>query len=60
VCPLLGIARGLASTGNRRETEEHFRVHDTPTRGDPLHRTVELPQPVNADVADLFNRLFGR
>jgi hypothetical protein len=55
-----GTPRGGASTANRRLIEQHFRVHDTPTRGDPLHRTVELPEPVTADVADLFNRVFGR
>jgi hypothetical protein len=35
-------------------------VHDTPTRADPLHRTVELPKPVTAEVAALFNQIFGR
>jgi hypothetical protein len=37
-----------------------FRVHDTPTRRDTLHRTVELPMPVTAEAAEEFNRLFGR
>jgi len=55
-----GVPRGPASTASRRSVEEHFRVHDTPTRSDPLHRTVELPKPVTQDVAELFNRLFGR
>ena len=40
------------------EVEKHFRVHNT--GNDPLHRTVELPKPVTQEVADLFNRLFGR
>jgi hypothetical protein len=44
----------------RSDVESHFRVHDTPSRRDPLHRTVELPKPVTPEVADLFNRLFGR
>jgi hypothetical protein len=53
------------------ETREHsralrlavaaqFRIHDTPTRRDPLHRTVELPKPVAQHVVDRFNRVFGR
>lgn len=45
---------------DRTEVEKHFRVHDTPSRRDPLHRPIELPQPVTAEVAELFNRLFGR
>ena len=44
----------------REIVEAAFRVHDTPTRRDPSHRTVELPRPVTQDVADRFNRLFGR
>jgi hypothetical protein len=49
-----------AGRASRADVEQHFRVHDTPSRRDPLHRTVELPKPVTADVAELFNRLFGR
>jgi hypothetical protein len=49
-----------AGHADRTEIEKHFRVHDTPSRRDPLHRTVELPQPVTPEVAELFNRLFGR
>jgi hypothetical protein len=49
-----------AGRANRSDVEQHFRVHDTPSRRDPLHRTVELPHPVSAEVAELFNRLFGR
>jgi hypothetical protein len=49
-----------ASAAPREDVARHFRVHDTPTRSDPLHRTVELPKPVTQEVADLFNRLFGR
>jgi hypothetical protein len=48
------------SSAPRETVEEHFPVHDTPTRRDPYHRTVELPKPVTQEVADLFNRLFGR
>jgi hypothetical protein len=55
-----GEPRGPAGEAARADVERHFRVHDTPTRADPLHRTVELPKPVTPEVADLFNRLFGR
>jgi hypothetical protein len=44
----------------RADVEPHFRVHNTPTRRDKLHRTIELPKPVTAEVAERFNRLFGR
>jgi hypothetical protein len=56
-------ARGTtapAGAAPRSEVEKHFRVHDTPSRRDPLHRTVELPKPVTPEVAELLNRLFGR
>jgi hypothetical protein len=49
-----------AGVAARSAVEKRFRVHDTPSRRDPLHRTVELPKPVTAEVADEFNRLFGR
>jgi hypothetical protein len=55
-----GIAIGAASTADRDDVEQIFPVHDTPTRRDPLHRTVELSKPVTQDVADRFNQLFGR
>jgi hypothetical protein len=48
------------SQAPRGEVEKSFPVHDTPTRKDPLHRTVELPKPVTKDIGDLFNLLFGR
>lgn len=47
-------------SAHRADIETHFHVHDTPTRNDPLHRTVELPRQVTQEIADLFNRLFGR
>jgi hypothetical protein len=50
----------LSSSADRSSVEKHFRVHDTPTKKDPFHRTVELPKPVTKDVADIFNKLFGR
>ena len=49
-----------AGVAARPDVEKHFRVHDTPSRRDPQHRTVELPRPVTPEVAELFNRLFGR
>jgi hypothetical protein len=45
---------------DREAVEAVFRVRDTPTRRDPWHRTVELPRPVTQEVAERFNRLFGR
>ena len=44
----------------RSHVEAVFRVHETKSGRDPLHRTIELPKPVTPDVADKFNRLFGR
>ncbi len=55
-----GTPRGPASMASRPNVEQHFRVHDTPTRADPLHRTIELPKPISQQTADLFNQLFGR
>ena len=55
-----GDPRGQASTASREAVEKYFRVHDTPPRRDPLHRTVELPKPVTQEAADLLNQLFGR
>lgn len=49
-----------AGQAARADVESVFPVHDTPTRRDPLHRTVELPQPVTPEVAEQFNRLFRR
>jgi len=47
-----------APSALRSDVEKQFRVHNT--GADPLHRTVELPKPVTQEVADSFNRLFGR
>jgi RHS repeat-associated protein len=55
-----GQPKGESSSAARGSVEQSFPVHDTPTRADPLHRTVELPKPVTKQVADLFNRIFGR
>jgi hypothetical protein len=51
---------GPASEADRADVEAIFPVHDTPTRADRLHRTVELPKPVTQETADLLNRVFGR
>lgn len=45
---------------NRSDVEKHFRVRNTGTTRDPLHRTVELEKPVTTAAAELFNRVFGR
>ena len=37
-----------------------FKVHLTPTRNDPFHHTVELPDPVTAEIATKFNEILGR
>jgi len=55
-----GTPKGAASQAARGDVEQAFKVHDTPTRADPLHRTVELPKPVTQQIADTFNRIFGR
>ena len=47
-----------APSAVRGEVEKWFPVHETGS--DPLHRTVELPKPVTPEVAEQFNRLFGR
>ena len=49
-----------SSTAPRSAVELEFKVHNTPTRRDPLHRTVELPKPVTQVVAKAFNKIFGR
>jgi hypothetical protein len=50
--------RWSAPSARRSEVEKHFAVHHTGR--DPAHRTIELPKPVTQEVADTFNRLFGR
>ena len=47
-----------ASSAARAAVEEHFPVQQT--GGDPAHHTVGLPKPVTQQVADVFNKLFGR
>jgi hypothetical protein len=42
----------------RSEVERVFQVHDTPSRRDSLHRTIELPKPVTREVTEQFNDLF--
>jgi len=55
-----GVPTGEASKASRDIVEAKFKVHDTPTRNDPLHKTVELPKPVTKEDADTFNDMFGR
>jgi hypothetical protein len=55
-----GTPTGEASSAARVEVESAFKVRNTPTRADPLHRTVELPKPVTKAIADVFNAIFGR
>lgn len=49
-----------SSEASRSAVEAQFVVHNTPTASDPLHHTVELPKPVTRQIADWFNKLFGR
>lgn len=37
-----------------------FPVRHTPTKHEANHHTVQLPKPVTKEVAELFNRVFGR
>jgi hypothetical protein len=55
-----GAPKGAASQAARGDVEQAFKVHNTPTRSDPFHRTVELPKPITQQIADLFNSIFGR
>ena len=48
-----------SSTLARDVVEQNFPVHDTPTGADPLHRTVELPNPVTPEVAKAWNQMWG-
>jgi len=48
-----------SSSAPRSEVEKVFPVHNT-TANDPMHRTVELPNPVTPEAVKLFNSLFGR
>lgn len=53
--------RTPASFASRLDVEASgFPVHDTPTRRNPHHKTVELPHPVTVKVAERFNQVFGR
>ncbi len=55
-----GTPKGPASRVQRSAIEREFRVHDTPSRADSLHRTIELPKPVSREIALRFNQLFER
>ena len=47
-----------ASSAAREVVEQHFPV--VRTGSTPGHHTVVLPKPITQEIADLFNRLFGR
>jgi RHS repeat-associated protein len=47
-----------AAKASRSEVEKVFKVHNTPSAADPLHRTVELPKPVTNRITRIFNRIF--
>jgi hypothetical protein len=47
-----------AASALRSEVEQHFNVMKTGKN--PFHYTIELPKPATEDVANVFNRLFGR
>lgn len=50
-----------SSSAPRSDLEDAgFPVHDTPSRRDPGHVTIELPIPVENEDADKFNDVFGR
>ncbi len=55
-----GEPQVASSEAPRSAVEAVFRVHDTGSRSDSIHRTVELPKPVTPEVAEAFNRIFGR
>lgn len=55
-----GLTKGVVSHANRQIVEQYFKVHDTPTKKDRLHRTIELPKPVTDDIVETFNHVFGR
>ena len=46
-------------SAQRSEVEKHFPVHNTKTKSDPLHRTIELPEPLTPEAVKVFNGLFG-
>jgi hypothetical protein len=51
-------SRNDAVSALRTEVERHFPVIQTGRNR--FHRTVVLPADITEDVAELFNRLFGR
>jgi hypothetical protein len=46
-------------TAQRSEIEKYFPVHNTKTNSDPLHKTIELPEPLTPEAVKVFNNLFG-
>lgn len=50
-----------AVSATRKAIEEAgFEIRYTPTKADDFHHTIQLPKPVTEEVAELFNRIFGR
>jgi hypothetical protein len=50
-----------SSSASRAELEGNgFKVQDTPTKNNPDHVTIEMPNPVTKDDAARFNTCFGR
>ena len=47
----------VPSSAGFAEVQKHFNVYKTLRKG---HYTIELPSPVTQEVADAFNRVFGR
>jgi hypothetical protein len=47
----------VPSAAEFAEVQKHFNVYKTLRKG---HYTVELPNPLTKEVADTFNRVFGR
>ena len=49
------------SSATRSSLEgDGFIIRRTPSNANPHHVTIELPKPITKEVADAFNRAFGR
>lgn len=57
----IGVPESEASSATRQQLENAgFPVHSTPTKNDPAHHTVQMPDPVTPADADRFNAALGR
>ena len=57
----IACAQPALLAASRADLEANgFKVTDTPTKNNPDHVTVELPDPVTKDDAARFNSCFGR